>query len=242
MDYLNRVDDRFTSLEMTGGAHAERLPELKRVYEQLFPQYAATPYLWQSLADLSAAPADADPKFIHHLWLLYLQEQVIGMAHFCYAVQRQVGMGIYLAILPEFRKQPVGPYTRVAEAINALTHVALADDAHRLGHEPPEGLFAEVDLEKLTRQYEKYGFVVLPVAYQEPRLPEGLQTFPGPQVYQFHPLSLGFFPRPPRSVEELPSAQRIRQAVLAFLVDFYGLPEDHTTVQNSLQSISLLEK
>jgi len=53
---------------------------------------------------------------------------------------------------------------------------------------------------------------------------------------------LGFFPRPPRSVEELPSAQRIRQAVLAFLVDFYGLPEDHTTVQNSLQSISLLEK
>jgi GNAT superfamily N-acetyltransferase len=242
MDYLNQVDARFTSFEMTGGAYPQHLPELKRLYEQLFPQYAATPYLWQALSDLAAAPADSDPNFIHHLWLLCFEQQVVGMAHFCYAVRRRVGMGIYLAILPEFRKQPVGPYSRLAEAVNAITHLALADDAQRLGDEPPEGMFAEVDLEKLARQYQKYGFVILPIVYEEPRLPEGVQTFPGVQAYQFHPLHLGFFPRPPRSTAELPSTRRVRQAVLAFLVDFYGLPEDHPKVQNSLRSVSLLEE
>ncbi len=240
MDYLNRIDARLMGLELTNGAHADRLPVVKAIYDQLFPQYAATPFLWKALQDLALAPADADPNFIHHLWLLYFDGQPVGMTHFSYCVSRQVGLGIYIAVLPQYRKQMVGSYARLSEASIAATHLALAEDVRRLGHAPLSGFFAEVDLQKLTRQYEKYGFLLLPVAYEEPRLPEGLESYPGPQVYQFHPLHLGFFPS--SACAERPTVDVLRRAVQAFLVDFYGLPEDHPKVQQSLQSLTSLEE
>ena len=66
MDYLNRIDARLMGLEWTTGAHDDRLPVVKAIYDQLFPQYAATPFFWKALQKLAVVPADAEPTFIQH--------------------------------------------------------------------------------------------------------------------------------------------------------------------------------
>jgi len=211
--------------------------ELMDLFDELFPQYAPIPYVVNELQRITWEPADSIPPFIRHLWLVKVNEQPAGMTYFCYHTQRNLAIGVYLAVRPEFRRLVINGHQRLAEYLITQTHQAIAADARCLDQPIPPGYIAEVDVSRLLQQYRQYGFILLPVSYHEPRLPDGCTTSLPPGSLNYHPINLGFFPRNPQSFDELPSRAMIRSGLLSFLVDFYGIPADHWSVQQALQSI-----
>jgi hypothetical protein len=89
----------------------------------------------------------------------------------------------------------------------------------------------------LARKYQDYGFVILPIDYYEPYVPADKQmhTAAGFNDLEFNKMILGIFPA--TGSEFRPDNPHvISELVKAISLDHYGLPEDHWTIQRSLQS------
>jgi|GEM_PF-602310 len=230
-------DVSVTLVDLLRTPSAADVDALMALFDELFPQYAPIPYVVNELRQMTWEPADVKAPFIRHLWLVKVNDQPAGMTFFCYHKERNLAIGVYLAVRSEFRRLVINGYHRLAEYLITQTHQVIAADAQACGHPVPPGYIAEVDVGRLMQQYRQYGFILLPVSYHEPRLPDGCTIPLPPDSLDYHPINLGFFPRNPQAFDELPSRDLIRSGLLTFLVDFYGIPMDHWSVQQALQSI-----
>jgi hypothetical protein len=204
------------------------LEDLCGIFQRLFPQYAHRSF---RIREKAAHPANYNPNFIEHQWLLRVHEQPAAMASFKFNLKRGVGMGVYVGILPEYRQVQLPDGRNLSHYMMDAVNQQFKKDA---GPAPMPGYVVEVDSAKLVRRYQDYGFVRLPVHYQEPNLSS---TAPDASTEaNFHPAYLGIFPLDQtQPFESTPEFTRL--AVLAWLVDLYCLPEEHPVVRQVLDSI-----
>lgn len=218
--------------EVIGGNPAW-LEALIELFTTSFPQYAHTAPRLRQKATL---PANANPKFIAHQWLVELDGKAVGLHIFKYAPARNVGLGIYLAVKPAYRKILVEPGYRLSEWLCKAGIEKLQEEAQTAGQPAPPGLFGEVESDKIVARYHEFGFMELPLEYYEPRFRQARATG-GPTDWEhvdwvrMHLCGLpigGFDPTDPALLTNV---------VLAFMVDHYGLPQNHWAVQRVLESI-----
>ena len=148
--------------------------------------------------------------------------------------QRNLGLGIYLAIRLAYRRLTFGPQRRLSEVLIAAARAQLRTDAATAGQPPPRGLAVEVEVPQLIPHYRAYGFVELPVEYQEVR-----RNAEDMQRMEFHPVQLGIFPLDGETISPY-DPTLLANTVRAFLVDNYGLSEEHWVVRRALESIKRL--
>jgi hypothetical protein len=222
--------------DITGGNNAEYLEKFLSIFLQLLPEYEfAVPTLRQN----ARLPNNFNPALVEHQWLIEVDNQPVGMTVFKYVPNRGLGFGLYLGILPEYRKITPGQYGRLSELIVAATRVQLQVDALGLGQQIPVGYVAESTEPKLVSRYAKDGFVLLDIDYQEPLLPGGRLTPVPPgelEKTEFHTVYLGIFPIGHKPAD-LGAPDLLKNAALALLVDHYNLPETHQVVRRALDSI-----
>jgi hypothetical protein len=207
----------------------QRFDALLRLHTQLFPQYHQYQDYMRKNIDV---PANTDPRFVEHWQLVEVDGQPVGMHFFKYAPDRRCGLGLGIAIAPQFRAISGGPYKRLMQYVIEMGKQKLVEDAQRLKRPQPVGQVAEVEYELLAhleRNYRDYGFQLLPVEYHEPSQVQGMSD----EVTTFTRAHLGLFPiergyQPDRAV--------LRNIVYAILVDHYGLPENHWVVQRALKN------
>ncbi len=218
------------------GGNTRRLEALIELFVELFPEYS---YAVPRRRQKAALPANANPLFIDHQWLIDINGQAAAMADFKYAPQRDVGLGIYIAIRPAYRKIELKGYRRFSELLHIATWEQLKEDAAMAGNSPPLGLVVEVGSPKLVARYREYGFMELPIEYHEPRLRQGNVAALTPdeiEKIEFRQGSLGVFPLTKQQLS-MNDSVLLSNAALAFLVDHYELPENHWAVQRALDAI-----
>ena len=127
-----------------------------------------------------------------------------------------------------------------------LVHACLDQviaNSEQLGDKSALGMVNEVESPNLMQHYVRNGFVELPVKYEEPIFlyeQEGRVQEEETDRIRFSPMFLGFLPGPELGTQVY-TKQMISNFALAFLVDHYGLSEDHPIVQAALQSIPAQE-
>ena len=225
------------------GGNVARLDALLAVFAECFPQYAASA---PRLAQKAQRPADAPPRFIAHQWLAEVDGQAAGMFSFKYAPGRDLGLAIYLAVRPAWRSLPTLAGTSQGSGLPLSTWLIqsglrqLTADAAAAGRPVPAGIFFEVEPDRLVARYREFGFVELPVKYFEPRYAQP-RTGPSEPTdagqVAFQRTHFGFFPTG-GAPDNLAGPGVVTNAVLAFMVDHYGLPETHWAVARALASIA----
>jgi hypothetical protein len=218
------------------GGNVARLDSLLAIFAECFPQYAAAA---PRLAQKAHRPADANPHFIAHQWLAEVGDQAAGMFSFKYAPGRDLGLAVYLAVRLSWRSLCVDGLQLSTWLIQSGLR-QLEADAAAVGRPVPAGLFFEVEPDRLVARYREFGFVELPVEYNEPRYtqPRAGPSEPtdGDQV-SFQRTHFGVFPI--GGAADNPTGPGVvTNAVLAFMVDHYGLPETHWAVLRALTSLA----
>ena len=216
------------------GGNVARLDALMAIFAECFPQYAAAA---PRLAQKAHRPADANSHFIAHQWLAEVDGQAAGMFSFKYAPGRDLGLAVYLAVRPAWRSLHVDSLPLSAWLIQSGLR-QLAADAAAAERPMPAGLFFEVEPDRLVARYREFGFVELPVEYYEPRYAQprtgpGEPTDAGQVIFQR--THFGVFPSD--GAPDNPTGPGVvTSAVLAFMVDHYGLPETHWVVARAVAS------
>lgn len=211
--------------------HIDHLNELLALYGELFPQYVS------SLSQLhvrAVAPANVDPRFIRHQWLLTMNGDAVALATFGLSFQRGIGFCLSIGIRPAFRSLTWGSYRRFSEFLIRQMVAQLEVDATRSGSRPPRGLVVEIEMsgpqsdqsrQHLLERYREYGFVPLPVTYHEPAF------LRHSQAQNAQPMQLYFLPIHTDCTDIL------HDVVDTLLIDHYGLAEDDWIVQQARKSI-----
>lgn len=221
--------------EITGG-NVERLDALLELFAELFPAY---PHTLPSLCQRAQRSADANPLFTEHQWLIDIDGQAAAMSVFKYVPKRNLGLEIALAVRPVYRKLDLGNYQHLSEFLIAAAGEQLQADALAAGCPKPTGLVLEVVAPKLVARFREYGLLELPVEYYEVRFSQGRPMVLSPdelEKVEFHRAQLGVFPLDGQTVD-VDNPALLSDAVLAFLIDHYGLPQDHWTVRRAIKSI-----
>jgi GNAT superfamily N-acetyltransferase len=218
------------------GGNVARLDALLAIFAECFPQYAAVA---PRLAQKALRPASANPHFIAHQWLAEVDGQAAGMFSFKYAPGRDLGLAIYLAVRPAWRSLCMDGLPLSAWLIQSGLR-QLTADAAAAGRLVPAGFFFEVEPDRLVARYREFGFVELPVEYYEPHY---AQPRSGPSEptdadrVAFRRTHFGVFPV--GGAPDNPTGPGVvTRAVLAFMVDHYGLPETHWAVARAVASIA----
>jgi hypothetical protein len=222
------------------GGNVERLDALLDVFVDLFPQYAHT---LSRLRLKGQLPADANPHFIAHQWLVDIDHRAAGLISFKYSPNRNLGLTVYIGIKPAYRQIHVKG-SRLSEWLIASSIEQLHTDARTAGRPTPTGMFLEVEPPRLVARYCEFGFVELPIEYLEPRFRQARVDFScpdDPSQVSFRRTHLGGFPIQPEIFDPA-DLTMLTDVVLAFLVDHYGLPIGHWTVQRALHSIQALQE
>ena len=221
--------------ELTGGNLA-RLEALVELFVELFPEYAHTAPRLRRKAE---RPADANPLFIEHQWLVDVDQEAAAMSAFKYVPGRNLGLQIYLAVRPDYRGLGWGECGRLSRLLIAAAQEQLRVDALAAGRPTPTGLVFEVLAPQLAARYREYGMVELPVEYHEPRYSPGRATLLDPDGVEqvaFQRAQLGIFPIDGEQVD-VNDLLFLTDTARALLNDHYGLPEEHWIVQRALESI-----
>ena len=219
--------------ELTGGADPARLEALLAIYQEQFPQYA---HYAPRIRRRAPQPSAHDPRFLLHYWLVELDGQPVALRMFRTVRPRRCGLAHALAVRPAFREVEVCG-RRLSEFIIFQCLSQVIADAQALGDPPAYGMVNEVDSPRLMEHYRQMGILELPAHYAEPIFPpEGAQPAAEPPALTFHPMILGFLPAPGFDSAAADPAI-VADFIRAFLVDHYGLPEDHPAVQQAIQSI-----
>jgi len=233
MNTLVHTDDLIIH-DVTGG-NVDHLDALVGLMEELFPQYI---HNLPRVTQRAYQPPDADRRCINHQWLAEVDGNAAGLISFKYVPARNLGLLIYLAVKPAFRLPWKDIPCRLSEILLISALDQLQIDAQTAGQLAPSHLAAEVEYPELLERYKHYGFVELPVEYYEP--PDSYEpgTFRSemePDFATYRPMYMGIFPARPAFVDPT-EGDLLRDVLLAFYVDHYGLPEDHWTIQRALQT------
>lgn len=227
--------DMVAIYELLGSGDEERVEALLSLYTKLFPQYAH--YVQRMRRRASLPPANARGHIVHY-WLVEVDGQPAGLRTFRCIPERRCGLAHALAIEPAFRTVQVRG-ERLSTFIIYHCLEQIVRDAESLGALPAWGMVNEVESERLMAHYRTQGIIQLPVRYMEPIFPppdENQSRAQELERVQLAPMFLGLLPNPALPMSSYPK-DILADFVLAFLVDHYGLPEDHEAVRLALASI-----
>lgn len=223
------IQENIAIHELLGSGDFVRIEAMLTLFGQLFPQYVQYIPRMRHRANF---PCTHNPKFVTHYWLLEVDGQPAGLRTFRYVRSRRCGLAHSLAIDPNYRKQQVNGL-RLSMFLVQRCLQQIVKDAEMIGDRPIYGMVNEVEADRLMQHYLNNGLIKLPVSYQEPIFPDSFATV---EEATFAPMYLGFLPLPGNeTISSKP--ELLKEFVLAFLVDHYGLPEAHPVVQSVLQSI-----
>lgn len=221
--------------ELTGSGDIERIEAMLGLYQRLFPQYR---HYVPRMRRRARFKSEHRPGHVVHYWLAEVDGQPAGIRTFRYVHSRSCGLAHALAVDPSFRDTRVrGKKLSIFMIYECLAQV-IRDAAER-GDPPPFGMVNEVEPEKLMEHYARNGLIQMPLKYVEPIFPpeaEGRSRAEELAMTVFSPMHMGFLPNPAVHVERYTKTM-ITDFTLAFLVDHYGLPEDHPVVVEVIQNI-----
>lgn len=209
------------------------LPTLETILTDLMPQYA---HYIPRIRKVAANAPDFETGFVQHQWLCLVDGEPAGIIIFKYVAQRACGLGLDFAIIPQYRHYQWGGQ-RLAYILLQLCLHQLQLDAEKHGRKPSLGLLVEVEpTGKLVAQYQRYGFLTLPINYHEPPFIIHTPTDHGRLTDEaFLPMKLGIFPSQPANHYQ--DAAVLKALIYAFLIDHYGMIDTHWSVQQAIQSI-----
>jgi hypothetical protein len=218
----------------TLGGSDDDIDALLEIHAELFPQYA---YYQPFMRERVKQPPDAIPGCIEHWQLIKIDDVAAGISLFKYIQAHCCGLVLAIAVRPAFRSVAAGPYPRLAQYVLMQQVEQIKTDTQRLGQCAPVGLAAEVE-DHLLARYQSYGFVRLPVAYAEPSFTKEAHPLLelAQQRLELRPMNLLFYPIMREMFD--PTHRAIIGAVVnAFLVNHYGLSEDHWLIHRTMNSV-----
>lgn len=226
----------------------EYLQELLDLYLELFPQYAsALPRIRQR----ASLPANIDPRFIRHQWLVRLNGKPAGLVSFRLALDRGFGLCMSIAIRPTYRSIAWGGYKRVSDfllrqmiqqmKLDAIKYKCsllgvLVEVEHPDGAKDPATKRARSNL---IARYQEYGFFPLPITYFEPGYVRtaDVQGSEPDIARQATSMQLCMRHLPDSDKMALSQIEMLNRAIDALLIDHYELEESHWIVQEARASI-----
>jgi hypothetical protein len=221
--------------DLLGSGDDERLEKMLGLYEKLFPRY---PHYVPRMRRRARFENEHRPGHVLHYWLIEADGQPAGLRTFRYVRHRRCGLAHALAIDPQFRRVEAGG-RRLSVFVIYECLAQVVRDAKESCDPPPFGMVNEVEPERLMEYYIRNGLVQLPLKYVEPIFPpeaEGRSRSEELELTTFAPMHVGFLPNPEAHVEAY-TRSMISDFALAFLVDHYGLSEDHPVVLQVLDTI-----
>lgn len=236
---VNMPDIKVVIKEAIGGDPSSQ-ESLIKLHKEFFPQYDQyLPYMEKRLL---LPPIDGYGN-IEHWWVLEYDKHPIGFIMFKYVSRRDCSLGLLIAVKPAYRKLSVGQSKTLADYLIKASLVQLKQDARSVGRSIPVGMVVEVETARLLQVYREYGFIELPVDYWSPPYIQGEKTFENREELdklEYLKSILGIFPLE-EAYDDLSDPKIISKLILAFLVDHYHLPEDHSAVCRILESIRRTE-
>lgn len=222
--------------ELLGSGDTERIEKMLGLYAKLFPQYQHYVPRMRRRAQFGNEHREGH---IVHYWLVEVDGQPAGLRTFRYVRGRRCGLAHSLAVDPAFR-DVVANENRLAVFIIYECLNRVIQDAKERGDLPLYGMVNEVEPSRLMAHYINNGLVQLPLKYVEPIFPpevDGRSRMDELANIRFSPMHIGFLPNPEVNIEKY-TCEMISNFVKAFLVDHYGLPEEHPVVLDVLESIN----
>ena len=233
--HLVKQEGNVAVFELLGSGDQERIESMLELYTKLFPQYQHYVPRMRRRAEFGN---EHRPGHIVHYWLIEVDGQPAGIRTFRYVRDRHCGLAHSLAVVPEFRNVRVFD-KRLAVFIIYECLAQIIHDAQERGDPPVLGMVNEVEPVHLMEQYIRNGLVQLPLKYVEPIFPpeeQGRSRLGELAITRFSPMHMGFLPNPEVKLEKYTHAM-ISDFASAFLMDHYGLPEDHPAVLEVLETI-----
>ena len=221
--------------DLLGSGDTARIEKMLGLYAKLFPQYQHYVPRMRRRAQFAN---EYRAGHVVHYWLVEVDGQPAALRTFRYVHARRCGLAHALAVEPSFREVMVGDH-RLAVFIIYECLAQIIHDAEQRGDVPVLGMVNEVEPHRLMEHYMRNGLVHLPLKYVEPIFPpemEGRSRSEELAATRFSPMHIGFLPNPKAKVEEYTS-EMISSFAKAFLVDHYGLPEQHPAVLEVLETI-----
>jgi len=221
--------------DLLGSGDDERIENMLGLYAKLFPQYQ---HYVPRMRRRSQFGNEYREGHIVHYWLIEVNGQPAALRSFRYVRDRRCGLAHALAVDPSFRELLVDEHKLAVFIIYACLDQVI-QDAKQKGDLPVYGMVNEVEPHRLMEHYMRNGLVQLPLKYVEPIFPpevEGRSRAEELANTRFSPMHIGFLPNPEVKVESY-SREMIANFVKAFLVDHYGLPEQHPVVLEVLETI-----
>ncbi len=234
---LVKQEEKVQVYDLLGSADDERIEKMLGLYEKLFPQYQH--YVPRMRRRARFGNEHREGHIVHY-WLIEVDGQPAGIRTFRYIRNRHCGLAHSLAVDPKFREVRVMG-RRLAVFIIYECLAQIIRDAKQLGDPPVLGMVNEVEPDHLMEHYIRNGLVQLPLKYAEPIFPPevpGRSRLEELAITHFSPMHMGFLPNPEIKIDKY-NRKLITDFVNAFLVDHYGLPEDHPAVLDVIQTISV---
>ena len=235
--HLVRQIGNVAIFDLLGSGDNERIESMLGLYAKLFPKYQHYVPRMRRRAEFGN---EHRPGHVVHYWLVEIDGQPAGLRTFRYVRGRHCGLAHALAVDHAFREECILD-KRLAVYIIYESLAQVIQDAKQRMDAPPLGIVNEVEPDRLMEHYMRNGLVQLPLKYVEPIFPpetEGRSRLEELAITRFSHMHMGFLPNPQVKLETYTHAM-ISDFVLAFLVDHYGLPQDHPAVLEVLETINV---
>lgn len=225
--------------DLIGSGDDERIESMLGLYAKLFPQYQ---HYVPRMRRRAKFGHEYRPGHVVHYWLVEVDGQPAGLRTFRYVRDHHCGLAHSLAVDPAFREVHVLD-KRLSVYIIYECLAQVICDAKERNDQTLLGMVNEVEPDRLMEHYMRNGLVQLPLKYVEPIFPpevEGRSRLEDLAITRFSYMHMGFLPNPEAKIEKYTHAM-ISNFVTAFLVDHYGLPEEHMAVLEVLETIRAQE-
>lgn len=233
--YLIKQEGNVAIYDLIGSGDDERIESMLGLYAKLFPQYQ---HYVPRMRRRAKFRNEHRPGHVVHYWLVEVDGQPAGLRTFRYIREKHCGLAHALAVDPAFREVHVLD-KRLAVYLIYECLAQIVRDAKDRKDVLPLGIVNEVEPDRLMEHYKHNGLLQLPLKYVEPIFPpevEGRSRLEDLAITRFSHMHMGFLPNTDAKVDKYTHAM-ISDFVLAFLVDHYGLPEEHPAVLEVLETI-----
>jgi hypothetical protein len=237
MKLIERIKSAEIQIDDVVGGNTHHLESLVALMGELFPDLVK--YI-PSIRRRAQQSATADPRFVAHQWIVQVEGRLAGICLFDYNIGRNCGMLNFLAIDRPYRQISFDEYDRLAHLLLELSLEQILQDALLWEAPPPVGLVLEVEVPKLVERYRDYGLVPLSVPYHEPIFPPAWTKYSDMvklEEIRYAQAQLTVYPNPDH-ILQLAADDVQRELALAYLLDFYRLPETSWSVQQALMFTS----
>jgi hypothetical protein len=216
---------------------------MQAIFSTLMPQYAH--YSARLQRDIQHA-GDARSEVRHHVWLVEVSGVPAAMCAFEYVRSENVGLGMDIAIYPQYRALRHEGKTLAHFILHEMVS-QLALDGAEADQSPAVPMGGEVEGERLLVRYMDYGFIPIPATYFEPPDVSGKADIAGAagipldaesqlQAAGYHRMGLGFFPpdQPDFNPFDISLWERLLKA---FYIHHYHLAPHTLALQLALESL-----